>query len=127
MSTAQNTEIKINVAITSSPGSGLTFTYTNQEGQQITGDVTVSQDSDIVFTLVPDTVNSGYKFVGAGFTSPFDGIIDSIEVGNGGSQLTLKDSDKNAGTAKFQLVLTNSRNNLLVLSPDPQVKNDPVP
>jgi hypothetical protein len=127
MSTAPKKVININVAITSSPSNSLTFTYTNSAGQPITGDVTVTQDSNIVFTLVPDTVSSGYKFVGAGFTAPFAGIIDSIEIGNDGAQLTLVDSDKKGGSAKFQLVLTNSSNNLLVLSPDPQVKNDPVP
>jgi hypothetical protein len=127
MSTATNEVININVAITSSPSNSLTFTYTNSAGQPITGDVTVTQDSNIVFTLVPDTVKSGFRFVGAGFTAPFAGIIDSIAVSTDGSKLTLVDSDKKGGSAKFQLVLTNSSNNLLVLSPDPEVKNDPVP
>jgi hypothetical protein len=35
------------------------------------------------------------------------------------------DSDQTAGRSKFQFVLTNTSNTLMLLSPDPQVKNEP--
>ncbi|MDP5136110.1 DP-EP family protein [Rheinheimera baltica] len=100
------------------------FNYLNSEGQQYDGDVTVTQAETITYQLIDDT-GRGLKFAGAGFLTPFDGVIDSIEVSPDGMQLQMIDTDQTPGTTKFQFILTNSSNNLFLISPDPQVVNEP--
>jgi hypothetical protein len=117
-----NNEINIIVNVA---GSDNQFTYTDASGETISGNTTVSQSSDIIYTLTQTTVNSGFSFVGVRFNTSSAGIIDSVEVLANGTQLKLVDSDKNSGETKFQLVLSNGSTNPLILSPDPEVKNDP--
>lgn len=101
------------------------FSYQTSTGQPLPdGDVTVTEAGTITYQLV-DNTSKGLKFSGVGFTTPFDGVIDKVEVLDGGMLLKMIDSDQTAGTTKFQFVLTNSTNTLLVLSPDPEVKNLP--
>ncbi|MDP5188825.1 DP-EP family protein [Rheinheimera baltica] len=100
------------------------FNYLNSEGQQYDGDVTVTQAETITYQLIDDT-GRGLKFAGAGFLTPFDGVIDSIEVSPDGMQLQMIDTDQTPGTTKFQFILTNSSNNLFLISPDPEVINEP--
>lgn len=95
------------------------FSYT-QNGEPTQGNVVVSVGQNIVYQLVN---SAGYSFVGAGFLTPNDGIIDEMEVSADGNELTLVDSDGTPGTTKFQLVLKNAQNSLYVISPDPQVLN----
>ena len=100
------------------------FSYLDSTGKPSEGDVTVTEAGTITYQLV-DNTGKGLKFAGVGFTTPFDGIIDAITVSHDGQYIQMLDLDRTPGTTKFQFVLTNSTNTLMVLSPDPQVKNDP--
>lgn len=100
------------------------FNYQTTDGQPCDGDVTVTEAGTITYQLV-DNTGKGLKFVGVGFITPFDGIIDAITVSSDGQLVQMLDLDRSAGSTKFQFVLTNSTNTLMVLSPDPQVKNEP--
>lgn len=91
-----------------------------QEGEVCTGSVVVTCGEDITYRLVNST---GYAFMGAGFLTPYDNIIDSVQVSADGQELVLVDEDSVSGTTKFQLIFTNTTNSLLLLSPDPQVIN----
>ncbi|MCS6097769.1 DP-EP family protein [Shewanella baltica] len=99
------------------------FTYTNAEGSECPGDVTITAASTITY-LLDDQTGKGLKFVGAGFLTPFDGIIDALTLSSDGSILQMIDLDHTSGTTKFQFVLTNTNNTLLLLSPDPEIIND---
>jgi hypothetical protein len=91
-----------------------------QDGEVCTGSVVVTCGEDITYRLVN---SAGYAFMGAGFLTPYDNIIDSVQVSEDGQELVLVDEDSVAGTTKFQLIFTNTTNSLLLLSPDPQVVN----
>lgn len=96
-----------------------------QDGAVCTGDVVVTCGEDITYRLVN---SAGYAFMGAGFLTPYDNIIDAVQISADGQELVLVDEDSVKGTTKFQLIFTNSTNSLLLLSPDPQVINkDEVP
>ncbi len=99
------------------------FSYMDAEGNPTDGDVTVVKASTITYQL-QDNTNKGLKFVGLGFQTPFDGIVDAVTVSSDGSLIQIIDLDKTPGITKFQFILTNSDNTLMLLSPDPQVKND---
>lgn len=94
-----------------------------QEGEVCTGSVVVTCGEDITYRLVN---SAGYAFMGAGFLTPYDNIIDAVQVSADGQELVLVDEDNVAGTTKFQLIFTNTTNSLLLLSPDPQVINKDV-
>ena len=114
----------INVIVNLEQGEPV-FSYQTASGQPLpSGDITVTEASTITYTLV-DNTGKGLKFIGAGFNTPFDGIIDAVTVSSDGRYLQLLDSDRTVGTTKFQFVLSNTNNTLLVLSPDPQVVNVP--
>ena len=100
------------------------FSYKNSAGQPCEGDVTVTEAGTITYQLI-DNTGKGLKFAGVGFTTPFDGIIDAVTVSSDGMYVQMLDLDRTPGETKFQFVLTNTANTLMVLSPDPQVKNDP--
>ena len=100
------------------------FSYKNSAGQPCEGDVTVTEAGTITYQLV-DNTGKGVKFAGVGFTTPFDGVIDSVAVSADGMQVQMVDTDQTAGSSKFQFVLTNTTNTLMILSPDPEVKNVP--
>lgn len=100
------------------------FSYKNSAGQPCEGDVTVTEAGTITYQLV-DNTGKGLKFAGVGFTTPFDGIIDAITVSSDGMYVQMLDLDRTPGETKFQFVLTNTTNTLMVLSPDPEIKNDP--
>lgn len=109
----------IEVTVTLDSNKAPQFSYM-QDGQQTDGSVVVSCGEDITYQLVN---SEGFVFKGAGFITPFDGIVDSVEVAADGQQLILIDQDSVSGTTKFQLILSNTSNDLLLLSPDPQVIN----
>ena len=100
------------------------FSYKNSAGQPCEGDVTVTEAGTITYQLV-DNTGKGLKFAGVGFTTPFDGIIDAVTVSSDGMYVQMLDLDRTPGETKFQFVLTNTTNTLMVLSPDPEIKNDP--
>ncbi|WP_288740695.1 DP-EP family protein [uncultured Rheinheimera sp.] len=91
-----------------------------QDDEVCTGNVVVTCGEDITYRLVN---SAGYAFMGAGFLTPYDNIIDSVQVSADGQELVLVDEDSVSGTTKFQLIFTNTTNSLLLLSPDPQVIN----
>ncbi|WP_233007725.1 DP-EP family protein [Rheinheimera faecalis] len=91
-----------------------------QEGEVCTGSVVVTCGEDITYRLVN---SAGYAFMGAGFLTPYDNIIDAVQVSADGQELVLVDEDSVSGTTKFQLIFTNTTNSLLLLSPDPQIIN----
>ena len=91
-----------------------------QDGAVCTGSVIVTCGEDITYKLVN---SAGYAFMGAGFLTPYDNIIDSVLVSANGQELVLVDEDSVSGTTKFQLIFTNTTNSLLLLSPDPQIIN----
>jgi hypothetical protein len=100
------------------------FSYQTSDGQPCEGDVTVTEAGTITYQLI-DNTGKGLRFAGVGFTTPFDGVIDAITISSDGQLVQMLDMDRSAGTTKFQFVLTNTTNTLMVLSPDPQVKNEP--
>ncbi|GAA0657760.1 DP-EP family protein [Rheinheimera tangshanensis] len=91
-----------------------------QDGAVCTGSVVVTCGEDITYRLVN---SAGYAFMGAGFLTPYDHIIDAVQVSADGQELVLVDEDSVSGTTKFQLIFTNTTNSLLLLSPDPQIVN----
>lgn len=123
MTTAQGTAQFINVNITLENGEPI-FIYTDASGQQCPGDVTVTQAGTITY-LLNDQTDKGLKFIGVGFITPFDGVVDAVTISSDGKLIQLIDLDRTPGTTKFQFVLTNTINTLMLLSPDPQVINHP--
>ncbi len=119
-----NASLMINVIVNLEQGEP-TFSYQSTSGEPLpSGDITVTEASTITYRLI-DNTGKGLKFVGAGFSTPFDGVIDAVTVSSDGQYLQLLDTDQTAGDTKFQFVLSNATNSLFVLSPDPQVKNEP--
>ncbi|ARD20897.1 MULTISPECIES: DP-EP family protein [Shewanella] len=107
----------ITVTVTIDKNEVPTFSYSNE-----TGSVEVSGESTITY-LLDDLTDKGLKFVGAAFETPFDGVVDAVTTSSDGQIIQLMDLDKVVGTTKFQFVLTNTDNSLLLLSEDPQVIN----
>lgn len=101
------------------------FSYCHFNGEPCEGDVTMTEAGTITYQL-QDNTGKGLKFTGVGFTTPFDGIVDAVTISSDGSLLQMVDLDTTPGTTKFQFVLSNAANTLLVLSPDPQVINHDV-
>lgn len=117
LSTNQGSVIEVSVVLNAEQQPVITY---SQNGQPVSGNVVVNCGENITYQLVGDT---GFSFLSAGFLTPFDQIIHSVLVSGDGQQLTLIDDDCVAGTTKFQFIFTNTTNNLLLLSPDPQVIN----
>ena len=117
LSTNQGPVIEVYIVLNAEQQPVITY---SQNGQPVYGNVVVNCGENITYQLVSDT---GFSFLSAGFLTPFDHIIHSVRVSGDGQQLTLIDDDSVAGTTKFQFIFTNTTNNLLLLSPDPQVIN----
>ncbi|MFB2732451.1 DP-EP family protein [Shewanella mangrovisoli] len=100
------------------------FQYFNFDDTPCCGNVVITQNGTITYQLI-DKTNQGLKFIGAAFQTPFDHIVDAVTVSTDGSLIQLLDLDKTLGTTKFQFVLSNTTNTLMLLSPDPQVVNRP--
>lgn len=113
--------IKVNVTLENGQP---VFIYTDASGQQCQGDVTVTQAGTITY-LLNDQTGKGLKFIGLGFITPFDGVVDAVTISSDGKLIQLIDLDRTPGTTKFQFVLSNTTNTLLVLSPDPEIINKP--
>jgi hypothetical protein len=121
MTAPQGTAQFINVNITLENGEPV-FIYTDASGEQCPGDVTATQAGTITY-LLNDQTGKGLKFIGVGFVTPFDGVIDAVTISSDGRLIQLIDLDRTPGTTKFQFVLTNTSNTLMLLSPDPQIIN----
>ena len=113
--------IKVNVTLENGEP---VFIYTDANGQQCPGDVTITQAGTVTY-LLNDQTGKGLKFVGVGFVTPFDEIVDAVTISSDGMLVQLVDLDRTPGTTKFQFVLSNTANTLLILSPDPEVINKP--
>ncbi|WP_110458126.1 DP-EP family protein [Shewanella algidipiscicola] len=98
------------------------FSYSHFNGEPCEGDVTVTEAGTITYQL-NDNTGKGLKFTGVGFITPFDGIVDAVTISSDGTLIQMLDLDNTPGTTKFQFVLSNAANTLLVLSPDPEVIN----
>lgn len=98
------------------------FSYMDAQGNPSDGNVCVVKAGTITYQL-QDNTDKGLKFVGLGFLTPFDGIVDAVTVSSDGSIINVVDLDRTPGTTSFQFVLTNTDNTLMLLSPDPQIKN----
>jgi hypothetical protein len=87
-----------------------------------TGPVLVNEtNTHLIYSLI-DQTGMGLSFAGAAFDTPFDRIIDAVQVENPNS-LILMDTDSYAGQTGFRLIFNNAKNSLLMSSPDPQVIN----
>ncbi|MBT1444080.1 DP-EP family protein [Shewanella sp. JM162201] len=84
------------------------------------GSVTVIENSQINYKL-DDQTNKGLSFAGAAFATPFDRIIDAVEVTP--TLLTLTDTDAVIGTTGFRLLFNIAGSTLQLCSHDPQVIN----
>ncbi|MCP3127715.1 DP-EP family protein [Shewanella sp. KJ2020] len=113
--------IKVNVTLENGEP---VFIYTDASGEPCLGDVTITQAGTITY-LLNDQTGKGLKFVGVGFVTPFDEIVDAVTISSDGMLVQLVDLDRTPGTTKFQFVLSNTTNTLLVLSPDPEITNRP--
>lgn len=99
------------------------FQY-SQEGTELAGDVVVDAATKITYRLMN---SPGFSFVGAGFLTPNDGIVETATVSDDGQSLVLLDLDQKPGLTKFHLILNQPYGPLLLLSPDPQVINKRLP
>ncbi|MCL1093109.1 DP-EP family protein [Shewanella kaireitica] len=97
------------------------FNYT-QNGLPVTGSV-VANESEIIRYLLVDQTGKELKFIGAAFDTPFDNVIDNVNVSENGLELQLLDLDKTPGKTGFRFILSSIGSNLLISSPDPQVVN----
>jgi hypothetical protein len=100
------------------------FSYTDADDTPVTGDITFTDAGTVTYQLI-DRTGKGLKFVGMGFNTPFDGIVDAVTLSSDGQLIQIIDLDRLPGCTEFQFVLSNTANTLLVLSPDPQVINVP--
>jgi len=74
-----NASLMINVIVNLEQGEP-TFSYQSTSGEPLpSGDITVTEASTITYRLI-DKTGKGLKFVGAGFSTPFDGVIDAVTV-----------------------------------------------
>ena len=122
MPNAQGQASMFNVTVTLNTNNEPVFSYTNLDGSAVSGNMVVTQYGVISYQLI-DKTGKGLKFVGAAFTTPFDGIIDATTISSDGSLIQLTDLNEVPGNTSFQFVLSNSANTLLVLSPDPEIIN----
>jgi len=113
--------VKVNVTLENGEP---VFIYTDASGEPCPGDVTITQASTVTY-LLNDQTGKDLKFVGVGFVTPFDEIVDAVTISSDGMLVQLVDLDRTPGTTKFQFVLSNTTNTLLILSPDPQIINKP--
>ncbi|MBB1388413.1 MULTISPECIES: DP-EP family protein [unclassified Shewanella] len=122
MPNVQGQATMFNVTVILNANNEPVFSYTNIDGSAVSGNMVVTQYGVISYQLI-DKTGKGLKFVGAAFTTTFDGIIDATTISSDGNLIQLTDLNEVPGSTSFQFVLSNSANTLLVLSPDPQVIN----
>lgn len=111
----------VEVAIERNGNSGVDFSY-HQNGVACSGDIGVTSPTTLTYHISHSNI-AGLRFTGAGFLNPFNGTIDSVTVSDDGQTLALEDSYQQAGIGKFQFLLTSEENNLVMMSPDPEVIN----
>ncbi|MBV7316833.1 DP-EP family protein [Shewanella sp. NIFS-20-20] len=82
--------------------------------------VVTESNTQIVYHLIDNTAQ-GLSFAGASFSTPFDRIIDAVNVEP--TVLTLQDTDEIYGKTGFRLVFNIAGSSLLLSSHDPAVIN----
>ncbi|WP_417763419.1 DP-EP family protein [Shewanella sp.] len=123
MITEQNTIIELSISADSE--NEPVFSY-SINGAECTGNVIMKEGGTITYQIVEvASVFGELKFIGAGFVTPFDGVVDEVAISNDGKEIYLSDLDHSVGTTSFRLILSNSINSLSLISPDPQVINRP--
>lgn len=97
-----------------------------QSGTECDGNVELTENTTVTYQLV-NQPNSpkGLRLTGAGFTNPFDGHIDTVSVSSDGQTIQLQNNIQNTGVSKYQFIFATDENDLLLVSPDPQVINKP--
>ncbi|WP_179024427.1 DP-EP family protein [Shewanella sp. Scap07] len=101
------------------------FKY-KQSGIECDGNVELNESTTISYRLVHRARTPlGLKIVGAGFTNPYDAHIEEVTISDDGQQIFLRNNIENEGVSKFQFIFSSDDSNLLLVSPDPQVKNRP--
>ncbi|MCH1920824.1 DP-EP family protein [Shewanella sp. A3A] len=124
MVTVQNTTIELAISLNDENGEPV-FNY-SINGAECTGNVVMKESGSITYQLTDTDEKFGeLKFLGAGFVTPFDGIVDEVTISADGKEITLSDTDDVVGTTAFRLMLSNSVNTLTLISPDPQILNKP--
>lgn len=99
------------------------FIY-EQQGTLCDGNVELTENSTITYQLVSTKDSpADLRLLGAGFANPFDGHIEYVSVSDDGQTITLRNNIENLGVSKFQFIFASAENDLLLLSPDPQIIN----
>lgn len=96
------------------------FLYCDEKGVPTDGNVIVNSGETITYRLIETT---GYNFIGAGFITPSDGVVESVSISEDGQSLILQDEDSVVGKTTFQLILQCPQSSNWLLSPDPQIVN----
>lgn len=89
------------------------------------GDVVVTEAGTQIIYSLEDKTEKGLSFAGAAFLTPFDRVIDAVEILNE-TTLALYDTDAIVGKTGFRLVLNIAGSTLQLCSPDPQIINKDV-
>ena len=99
------------------------FSYA-QSGTFCDGNVELTENTTITYQLVPHKKSpKGLRITGAGFTNAFDGHIEQVTVSSDGQSIQLENNIENSGVSKYQFIFASDENDLLLVSPDPQVVN----
>ncbi|PIW62343.1 DP-EP family protein [Shewanella sp. CG12_big_fil_rev_8_21_14_0_65_47_15] len=97
-----------------------------QAGIECDGNVELTENATITYQLVPQpTSPKGLRLTGAGFTNPFDGHIETVSVSADGQSIQLQNNIQNSGVSKYQFIFATEENDLLLVSPDPEITNRP--
>lgn len=95
-----------------------------QSGIVCDGNVELTENTTITYVLVQGKKSpKGLRLTGAGFTNPFDGHIEKVTVSHDGQSIQLENNIENSGVSKYQFILESEENDLLLVSPDPQIIN----
>lgn len=115
----------INLSVTLDKNKQAQFTYA-QRGIFCDGNVELTENTTVTYQLV-NQPNSpkGLRLTGAGFTNPFDGHIETVTVSSDGQTIQLQNNIQNTGVSKYQFIFASDENDLLLVSPDPEIINDP--
>lgn len=103
------------------------FSYA-QTGTFCDGNVELTENTTITYQLVNEANSpKGLRLTGAGFTNAFDGHIEVVTVSSDGQSISLQNNIQNLGVSKYQFIFESDENDLLLVSPDPQVINKDKP
>ena len=99
------------------------FNYA-QSGTFCDGNVELTENTTITYQLVNEANSpKRLRLTGAGFTNAFDGHIEVVTVSSDGQSISLQNNIQNLGVSKYQFIFESDENDLLLVSPDPQVIN----